>query len=301
MTDEWMTQADKKGRTPLHLASIWGYQDVVSFIVEEIIEAVDDEDRKKQYLNAKDNKGRTPLFHAVGEERNKVVRVLIGKGADLEAATNDHHVEPGSTPLMACAEKNNMEGFELLLKSGADISATRKDGSDATYIAARYGHLNILEHIADKGKLIEVVERPTFRGRTALMTAALHGHGNVCKFLYQNGATLDHQDDDKFTALICAANKGHTELVKWMVVTGAKVTFRDNTGKTALKYAEANGNEEMVKFLKMGSTSMGNSGNNINAMTVVSAKSVAKKQGKSKNETISKTVPKKESAKKVSR
>ena len=69
-----------------------------------------------------------------------------------------------------------------------------------------------------------------------------------------------------------------------MVVTGAKVTFRDNTGKTALKYAEANGNEEMVKFLKMGSTSMGNSGNNINAMTVVSAKSVAKKQGKSKNE-----------------
>lgn len=299
MTDEWMTQADKKGRCVLHLASIWGYQDVVSFILEEIIEAVEDEDKKKQYLNAKDNKGRTCLFHAIGEERNQVARVLIGKGVDLESATNDHHVEPGSTPLMASAEKNNIEGFQLLLKSGADILATRKDGADATYIAARYGHLKILEHIAEKGKMEGVVKRPTFRGRTALMTAALHGHVNVCKFLYQNGATLDDQDDDKFTALIYASKQDYSELVKWLVVIGAKVTFRDNTGKTALKYAEANGNEETVKFIKMSSSSSGNS--SINPMSVVAAKNVAKKQGTKKNENISKTVPPKEPQKKISR
>ena len=31
MTKEWMTQCDKKGRTPLHLASIWGYMNVATF------------------------------------------------------------------------------------------------------------------------------------------------------------------------------------------------------------------------------------------------------------------------------
>ena len=53
MTHDWLTQADKKNRTPLHLASIWGYKDVVSFIVDEIIDALDDDEKKKYYVSEK--------------------------------------------------------------------------------------------------------------------------------------------------------------------------------------------------------------------------------------------------------
>ena len=55
MTQQWLTQCDKKGRTPLHLASIYGYLNVVRFIVKEIVGATKDEDLRKQYINLTDN------------------------------------------------------------------------------------------------------------------------------------------------------------------------------------------------------------------------------------------------------
>ena len=251
MTDEWMTQADRKGRTPLHLAAIWGYREVVAFIVDEIIGAVEDEWQRKKYLNLKDYKGRTPLFHAIAEERNSVARVLIENGADMEEGTDKNHIEPGSTPLMACAEKNNREAFEHMLKSGANILTTRNDSADALYIAARYGHVHLIEYLAESKKLELVLNRPSYRGRTALSTAAAHGHFQTCKLLFLNGAILDHQDDNKLTALMYAANLGHIEIVKWLVVTGAKANLRDDKRQTAYKYAENNGYEEIAKYLKL--------------------------------------------------
>ena len=307
MTDDWLTQSDRKGRTPLHLASIWGYKDVVGFIVEEIIEEINDDVKKQHYLNFKDKKGRTPLFHAVAEDRLEVARILVEKGADLEASTNDNHIEPGSTPLMACAEKNNKQGFDFLLRSGADLEATRKDGSDAAYIACRYGHSGIIEMIAEKGKLDDIVNRPTFRGRTLMMTAALHGHGHLCKFLVEkHGASIDHQDNDKCTALIFASNMGHLELVKWMVVAGAKMTVRDSSGKTALKYADENGNEEVAKCLRafQGVSAKENGNTNANLKTAVKTKSVvpSRKVENTKDHKISKLQPmKQQPMKKISR
>ena len=253
MTHGWMTQCDKKGRTPLHLASIWGYMNVVSFILEEIVGSTDNNiEQNQMYLNLTDHKGRTPLFHAVAEGRNNVAQVLIEKGADIEAATNQNHIEPGSTSLMACAEKNNKEAFQFMLCNGANVLAVRNDGADALYIAARYGHLKIVEQLLQTNHIESIINRPTFRGRTALMTAAFHNHDKVCKLLFQHGADLSHQDDNKFTALILASNKGHVDLVKWLILNGAKVSVKDRYGKTALKYADENGFVEIASYLKMG-------------------------------------------------
>ena len=70
----WLTQCDKKGRTPLHLASICGYFNVVRFLVKEMIELTEDQQLGKQHLNIADNKGRTSLFHAAAENKVNVVR-----------------------------------------------------------------------------------------------------------------------------------------------------------------------------------------------------------------------------------
>ena len=250
MTQRWMTQGDGKGRAPLHFAAIYGYMNVVRFIMKEIVESTEDTDLRKQYINLQDNKGRTPLFHAVAEGRLGVARFLIEHGADLELVTNETHNEPGSTLLMACAEKNTWECFNLILEKGADIMAVRKDGADATYIAARYGHFNIIQKIAETSQIKDIVNRPTFRGRTALLTAAFHGHIKVCKLLFSKGLDINHQDDEKFTALIYAANQGHFDLVKWLVENEAKVRIKDNYGETALTCAEANGHTEIARFLQ---------------------------------------------------
>ena len=251
MKDHWMTQGDKKGRTVLHHAAIYGYMNVMDFIIKDVIESFEDQDVRSELLNLPDYKGRTPLFYAAVESRVEIVRFLIERGAKLESITNDKHVEPGSTALMACAEKNSEECFDALLQERADILARRDDGADATYIAARYGHLDIIQRITEDKKLSLIVNRPTFRGRTALLTAASHGHLKVCKLLFSKGADLNHQDESKSTALMYAATEGYFDLVKWLVKNGANVHLKDNFNDTALMCAQTKGDIEMIKYLKM--------------------------------------------------
>ena len=245
----WLTQCDKKGRTPLHLASIYGYINVVRYFVKEMINSTEDLEERRRQLNIVDHKGRTSLFHAAAENRINVVRFLSECGANLEVPTNDNHKEPGSTALMACAEKGHAECFDILLRKGGDILAIRKDGADATYMAARYGHLPIIEQIAATEKMLLVVNRQTFKGRTPLLTAAYHGHIKVCKLLYKNGAYLDHQDDDNFTALIYAASEGFFDLVKFLVEKGADMHLKDKFGETASVFADSSGYYEVARFL----------------------------------------------------
>jgi ankyrin repeat protein len=249
IAESWLTQCDKKGRTPLHLACIYGYINVVRFLVKEFIESSKNHDLGLQHLNIADHKGRTSLFHAAAENKVNVVQFLVDRGADLEVATNDSHMEPGSTALMACAEKGNVECFHILLEKGANVLAIRKDGADAAYMAARYGRVEIIEDIAETGKMKLIVNRPTFRGRTALLTAAYHGHIKVCKILHKRGANLDHQDDDNFTALIYAASEGFFDLVKFLVEKGADMHLKDKFGETASMFADASGYYEVASYL----------------------------------------------------
>ena len=250
MENHWMTQGDRKGRTTLHHAAIYGYMNVVNFLVKEVINILEKDEQKEEFLNVPDYKGRTPLFHAAVEKRLDVVQLLVEEGASIETVTNEKHIEPGSTVLMACAEKNSRKCFQYLLDKGADVFKTRDDGADALYIAARYGHLDIIEQIMEDGKLDSLINRPTFRGRTALLTAAHHGHIQVCKFLLKNKANLNHQDDHKFTALIYASNQGHFDVVKWLVDNGANVHLKDSFGETALNCALIQGYTEIIRYLQ---------------------------------------------------
>ena len=257
LTDQWMTKGDRKGRTPLHLGSIYGYINVVEFIVNEIIDSCDNENLKHKYLNIQDFKGRTPLFYAAAEGRATVLEFLLEKGADMDLGTNENHYEPGSTPLMACAEKNEIECFMIFVEKGVDLLKTRDDGADAIYIAARYGHIDLIEGLFDYFTEIEDIEkiqilstRKTFKGRTPLVTAAFHGHVSLCKLFFANGASLDHQDNDGYTPLMYAASEAHQELVKYFILQGANLNTRNRYGDNAVKCAMANKEFEIAKLIK---------------------------------------------------
>ena len=40
LTKEWMMEGDSRGRTPLHIASSYGYQNAVKIIVKENIDSI---------------------------------------------------------------------------------------------------------------------------------------------------------------------------------------------------------------------------------------------------------------------
>ena len=250
-TDQWMTSEDKKGRSPLLTSAMHGYTNVVELIVKEIIESTDDDELRKKYINAQDYKGRCSLFYAVADDRLDIVKLLVNCGADVEAITNDKSAQPGSTALMACAEKNSFECFNYLIDKGANIFVTREDGADATYIAARYGHQEIIKIIVDNKDARVLLNRSTFRGRTAFITSGHNGHIGTCKMLLRVVEKIDHQDKDGVTALMYAAKEGYLELVTWLCQKRANIYIQNKEGETALSYAITYKHKEVAKYLKL--------------------------------------------------
>jgi ankyrin repeat protein len=64
-------------------------------------------------VNAKDNRGNTPLHYASNLGHNAVIRLLIAKGADVNAMYND-----GETPLDWAIAGDETETINLLRKHG---------------------------------------------------------------------------------------------------------------------------------------------------------------------------------------
>ena len=155
---------------------------------------------------------------------------------------------------MAAAERGHQECFAALMDGKADIFAQRSDGADAIYLASREGRKEIIEQIVntDNIKIVcrDIINRPTYRDRTAIFTAAFHGYLEVGKLLFKHGAILDLQDKDDFTPLILAAHEGHLEFVKWLHRTGGVSIYKiDKFGDTALETSEINGHVETMKYL----------------------------------------------------
>lgn len=151
---------------------------------------------------------------------------------------------------MACAEKNHFKCFDFLIERGADIFATRDDGADATYIAARYNHQEIIDSIVQMEQVHLIINRPTFRGRTAFLTSAFNGHLVVCKKILRLTENINHQDDDGLTALNYAAKEGHLEVVEWLAQRVANPDIKNKDGAKALNYALRNQHKEVAQFLR---------------------------------------------------
>ncbi len=70
--------------------------------------------------------GITPLHRAALANRAAAVTLLVGRGADVNAAATD-----GGTPLQAAAFVGNTEAVQALIAQGADVNAVDKSGRTA--------------------------------------------------------------------------------------------------------------------------------------------------------------------------
>jgi hypothetical protein len=78
--------------------------------------------------------GFTPLIIASGSQRpGEAVRVLLEAGANPNAASN----KDGTTPLMRACQVGNAETARLLIERGASLDAVDKDGKSVEYYATK--------------------------------------------------------------------------------------------------------------------------------------------------------------------
>ncbi|XP_052055363.1 ankyrin repeat domain-containing protein 17 isoform X7 [Apodemus sylvaticus] len=191
----------KLGISPLMLAAMNGHTAAVKLLLD-----------MGSDINAQIETNRnTALTLACFQGRTEVVSLLLDRKANVE-----HRAKTGLTPLMEAASGGYAEVGRVLLDKGADVNAPPVPSSrdTALTIAADKGHYKFCELLIGKGAHIDVRNK---KGNTPLWLAANGGHLDVVQLLVQATADVDAADNRKITPLMAAFRKGHVKVVRYLV------------------------------------------------------------------------------------
>ncbi|KAK3731205.1 hypothetical protein QZH41_017738, partial [Actinostola sp. cb2023] len=125
------------------------------------------------------------------------------------------------TPLLLACTKSDLNVIDTLVKAGASLVQCNKDGWDCFHVAAREGHVNILEYLLSNLKKSGSwsSKRTSKNGRTPLHTAALHGQAEAVKFMIGNcNYNCDTPDSCGATPLMDALRtSGHIAVAEYLI------------------------------------------------------------------------------------
>jgi ankyrin repeat protein len=108
--------------------------------------------------------------------------------------------------------------------------------------------LALSEYLVEKRQANVNVE-DVYDGRTPLMTAAEYGQLKICRFLIENGASLNVQDTYGGTAFLDAAMNGDLQICQLLKAKGADINIGDKNGENALHLAAQNDHENVCQYL----------------------------------------------------
>jgi len=182
--------------------------------------------------------GVTPLHYAGSAG---VVKFLIDNGAILEMQEQN-----GSSPLLACVARKNMEAVKALLEFKADTNSCDANKTHPIHVAAVNKSEEmakvLLSHKAN-------VDAKTFSDSTALHEAAEIGCTSVVGVLLEAKAELTPRDSRGWTPLHSAAYPGHTAVVKQLLNHKVDPAITENIGWTPLHCAAGRNRIATVRVL----------------------------------------------------
>ena len=119
--------------------------------------------------------GWTPLFWAAVKGNPAAMRLLLARGAQIEARDTR-----GLTPLMAAARWGKMDGVAALLDSGARIGAVDQNGWNALMWASFKGQTGMAAFLLQHGATAGARDG---EGNTALSLAIMKKHAGTIEVL----------------------------------------------------------------------------------------------------------------------
>lgn len=260
---------DRFGWTCLHLAAIYGHEELLTCIIEDC--GAD--------INIGDNDSRTPLHLAIENKSLSAIPLLINAGADVNAKSKD-----GSTPLHIAVKQ--VETVQLLLQSGADKEATDLEGRTPLYQALADGTIEVATLLVNEGanvataakdgrtplhmalslgakgfgiakrllqsdsiKAADYAKAKAKDEATPLHIAAEHGPSEAIELLHRLGADVDALDDFGQTPLLISIYKKKWEIAELLIKAGANVDADEREGYAPLFGAVAGGSDRIVQLL----------------------------------------------------
>jgi len=183
-------------------------------------------------IEAMDEHGARPLILAVRNGDTELVKLLLNRGANVNARTTADW--DGTSALDEAATDGRLQLVQLLLDRGAEIKHQTR-GFTALHKAAMNGRVAVMKLLLQKGAQAEAFESQC---STALHKAAMVGATSSVKFLLDHGFIIEGRSSTEGnTPLLEAAHSGSTRAVELLLDSGADIKARNNKGETALHLA----------------------------------------------------------------
>ncbi|KAK6509749.1 hypothetical protein TWF481_004479 [Arthrobotrys musiformis] len=198
--------------TPLMFAAKKGFIECVRLLLAEQYLAID----------RRDQNGYTALHLATIEGHFEIVQLLLSNGADIAAE------EPLKklTALHMAASRGDGKIAQFLLDQGLNTEQQDSTGRTPLDLAAGSGHVGVVSILLAKGADVFVspwTPRDRQHGRTAVRSAAKHGHLQVLKLLFEH---KDHEtstdksegwDDNRGICLHDGITGRHENVVEYIM------------------------------------------------------------------------------------
>jgi ankyrin repeat protein len=224
----------KSGLTALHLST--GDVKKVRLLVDQGAD-----------VNVKSTIGRTPLLVAASTSGTReVVELLLDKGADVNVVD-----VTGIVPLIAAASVDDSAVVKLLLSKGAAVNARANVGQSATALmgAAYNGNAELTRLLLANNAQVDAVSEDRtgtvrngpvqFGNVTALHMATSSGSAEVVKLLLDAGARVDAVDVRGMTPLMWSVSTDRPEprVVSLLLAKGADASVRSKLGESTIDWS----------------------------------------------------------------
>ena len=223
---------DDSDRTPLHLASGYGHESVVIFLLDSGAD-----------IDAREEDGETPLHYAAWRSRLEVGQLLIERGADIEIRNNW-----GRTPLLIVArETGNVDMAGVLIAAGAEVNLRDEGGESPLDLAAWRGFRDLVNLLLDEGA--ELPLAGSVQAQYLAMFAAEKGLDRLFDLCVDAGVDLALRNENDGSLLHSASQGGSSAVVSRLLDEGFDPNEVDRYGRTPIHYAAELGREDVARIL----------------------------------------------------
>nr|WP_253309278.1 ankyrin repeat domain-containing protein [Rickettsia endosymbiont of Ceutorhynchus assimilis] len=253
---------NKDGETPLHVAA---QHDSTLEVIEFIL------NRDLSGINDITNNGRTPLHLAIQGNKPSTVKLLLNKGANINAKDKD-----GKTPLdlamqegytnivemieqvqsdldeglLTAVQDGNLNEAEDLVSRNANVNTTDIYSWTPLHWAAFEDRLEIARFLIKKGADINAADKGPY-GKKPVHVAIENNSKDIIGFLLSKGVSINDTDKQGYTPLHYAAWRGRLEIAELLVDKGASINTADasTAGKKPIHVAAENNSKSIIEFL----------------------------------------------------
>ncbi|XP_067855632.1 cortactin-binding protein 2 isoform X1 [Heptranchias perlo] len=152
-----------------------------------------------------------------------------------------------STLLHQAAAQGNVTLLSMLLnEDGIDINHPDEEGSSALYSAAKNGYTDCVTLLLTSGAQVDAVRKNLF---TPLCAAAAEGHVGCTEVLIAYGANINHAAEGEQTPLYLTCINGQTECTLILLEAGVDYNVMTINGWTPFHAAVNSGHIDCLKLL----------------------------------------------------